>query len=64
MFPQEEEAEHTRQLTEAFLERLSHRLEEVADGKIRMTIFLPDKSVLDSLARSQARMVGVGPLNS
>lgn len=56
MFPEPEETDQTRQLTESFRKQLSHCLEEGKDGKLKMTISLPDKAALDTLARSLAQM--------
>jgi hypothetical protein len=39
---------------------LSECLERDKDGQLRMTIALPDESVLDNIARSLAQILGPG----
>ena len=41
-----------------FKRRLSGCVDKCEDGKLKMTIALPDESVLDNLAKSLARMAG------
>jgi len=60
MFSEREETEHISQLTATFKEKLSESLEEGQDGKLKMTISLPDETVLDNIARSLAQMVSAG----
>jgi len=57
MFPEKEETNQTKQLTQAFEERLSGCLDRGEEGELKMTITLPDESVLNKLAKSLARMV-------
>ena len=57
MFPETEETDQTRQLTQAFQDRLAGCLDKGEDGELKMTITLPDESVLNKLAKSLARMV-------
>jgi superfamily II DNA/RNA helicase len=57
MFPETEETEGTNRLADTFKKRLSECLDEGKDGELKMTVTLPDKSVLDALAKSLARMV-------
>ncbi len=57
MFSRHEETEQTRRTAQALKERLSECLEKDADGKIRMTISLPDESALDNLAKSLAQIM-------
>ena len=57
MFSQHEETEQTRRTAQALKEKLSECLEKDAEGKIRMTISLPDESVLDNLAKSLAQIM-------
>lgn len=57
MFPEKEPSEQTTRLTEVFQDRLSECLEKGEDGELKMTITLPDASVLDKLAQSLARIV-------
>lgn len=60
MFSGREETEQIAELAETFKHRLSEGLEKGEDGKLRMTISLPDESALDNLAKSLAQMVNVG----
>ena len=57
MFAQHEETEQTRRTAQALKEKLSECLEKDAEGKIRLTISLPDESVLDNLAKSLAQIM-------
>ena len=60
MFSEQEESEKVTQLTGAFKEKLSECLEKTEDGKLEMTISLPDEAFLDDMARSLAHMVDTG----
>jgi superfamily II DNA or RNA helicase len=60
MFPKKEETEGTIQLADTFKKRLSECLDEGENGELKMTVTLPDKAVLDTLAKSLARMVNAG----
>jgi len=60
MFPETEETDRMVQLTETFKSKLSDCVEEGEKGELKMTVTLPGKDVFDNLARSLARMVGVG----
>jgi len=60
MFTEAEESEKITRLTGAFKEKLSECLEKTEDGKLEMTISLPDEAFLDNMARSLANMVSVG----
>jgi superfamily II DNA or RNA helicase len=60
MFPKKEETEETTQLADTFKKRLSECLDEGENGELKMTVTLPDKAVLDTLAKSLARMINVG----
>lgn len=60
MFSGREETEQIAELAETFKQRLSEGLEKGEDGKLRMTIALPDESALDNLAKSLAQMVNMG----
>jgi len=60
MFPKKEESERTIQLADTFKKRLSECLDQGEDGELKMTVTLPDKAVLDTLAKSLARMINVG----
>ena len=44
----------------AFKAKLSECLEKTDDGRLNMTITLPDEAFLDTMARSLASMVGLG----
>ncbi len=57
MFAEKEESEKITRLTGAFKEKLSECLEKTEDGKLEMTISLPDETFLDNMARSLAHMV-------
>jgi hypothetical protein len=58
MFPQREEKDQTLQLTETFKKRLSECLDKDEDGRLKMTITLPDESLLDNMAKSLAQILG------
>jgi hypothetical protein len=60
MFPKKGETEETIQLTENFRSRLSECLEKDGHGRLKMTITLPDESVLNNLAKSLAQILGSG----
>ena len=59
MFPQKEEIGQIDQLAETFKNRLSGCLDKDETGKLKLTVTLPDESVLDNLARSLAKMFNV-----
>jgi superfamily II DNA or RNA helicase len=48
------------QLAGAFKARLGDCMETTEDGRLKMTISLPDESFLDNMARSMARMAQAG----
>jgi superfamily II DNA or RNA helicase len=48
------------QLAEAFKTKLSECVDQTTDGRLKMTITLPDESFLNTMARSLAGMVGRG----
>jgi superfamily II DNA/RNA helicase len=60
MFAQQAVGEGLEQLAGAFKARLSECLEKTDDGRLNMTITLPDETFLDTMARSLAGMVGAG----
>ncbi len=60
MFAEQEESEDITRLTGAFEEKLSRCLEKTDDGKLEMTISLPNEAFLKNMAKSLAHMVGVG----
>jgi superfamily II DNA/RNA helicase len=60
MFSGRPDSEKTDQLAETFKKKLSEGLEADENGQLRMTIAFPDKTALDNLAKSLARMVSFG----
>jgi superfamily II DNA/RNA helicase len=60
MLPKKEETEETVQMAESLKSRLSECLEKDNKGQLRMTITLPDESILDNLAKSLAQILGQG----
>lgn len=55
-----EEKDQTLQLTETFKKRLSECLDKDEAGRLKMTITLPDESVLNNMAKSLAQILGSG----
>lgn len=60
IFSGREESEQTVQMAEVFKKQLSNCLEKGDDGKLKMTITIPDEAALDNLAKSLAQMASVG----
>lgn len=60
LLPKAGESEQTIHLAETFKRQLAECLEKGEDGKMKLTITLPDEGVLDNLARSLARIAGGG----
>ena len=60
MFPKKEETEQSVQLAEMVKKSLSECLEKGEDGRLKMTIALPDESVLDNMTKSLAQILGFG----
>jgi len=60
VLPEQEDSEQALQMTQVFRERLSQCMEEEPDGTLKMTVSLPDRTALDNIARSLARIVRVG----
>jgi len=56
MFPETEETEQTQQLTQVFQDQLVGCLEKGDDGKLEMTVTLPDETALTRLAQSLAKI--------
>ncbi|MDY6986822.1 MAG: DEAD/DEAH box helicase [Thermodesulfobacteriota bacterium] len=54
---QKEETEQTRQMAAMFKNRLCDCLEKDENNKLKMTVTLPDESVLDNLAESLAQIL-------
>ncbi|MDO9123759.1 MAG: C-terminal helicase domain-containing protein, partial [Deltaproteobacteria bacterium] len=60
MFPRKEETEETLHLAESLKNRLADCLEKDENGRMKMTIALPDESVLNNFAKSLAQILGQG----
>jgi len=60
LFPEGEDSEQTSRVAKVFKQKLSENLERGEDGKLNLTISFPDESALDNLAKSLARMAGMG----
>ncbi|MEW6375151.1 MAG: helicase-related protein, partial [Thermodesulfobacteriota bacterium] len=60
MFPKKEETEETFRIAETFKNQLSDCLEKDEKGQLRMTITLPDESVLNNMAKSLAQILCTG----
>jgi SNF2 family DNA or RNA helicase len=58
MFSKKEETEQSIQMEETFKNRLSECLDRDEKGHLKMTITLPDESVLNNLAKSLAQILG------
>jgi SNF2 family DNA or RNA helicase len=58
MFPRKEETEETLHLAESLKNRLADCLEKDENGRLKMTITLPDESILDNMAKSLAQILG------
>ncbi len=60
MFSQQDSDGEIEQLAGAFKAGLSDCMQKTDDGRLQMTITLPDEAFLDNMARSLAHMVGAG----
>jgi len=60
MFPGKEETEETLHLTASLKSRLNDCLEKDENGRLKMTINLPDESVLNHFAKSLAQILSQG----
>lgn len=60
LFPEGEDSEQTSRVAKVFKQKLSESLERGEDGKLNLTISFPDESALGNLAKSLARMAGMG----
>ena len=60
MFPEGPESEKTRQIAQTIKTQLVDCVDEGEDGEVKMTITLPDRAILDNLAKSMARVVAAG----
>jgi superfamily II DNA/RNA helicase len=61
MFAPRGENPETVQMAEMFQKRLSECLERGEDGRLRMTVTLPDESVLNRMAKSLAQILSSSP---
>ncbi len=61
MFSSREESPETVQMAGMFQRRLAECLEKDEDGRLKMTITLPDESILNSMAKSLAQILGSSP---
>jgi superfamily II DNA or RNA helicase len=57
IFSGKEETEQTLQMAETFKQRLSECLEKGEDGRLKMTVTLPDESAIDALCKSLAQIL-------
>ena len=57
MLPEQEETANIKQKTELFKKHLYDCLDKDEDGNLKMTINLPNKEVLDNLAKSLAQIM-------
>jgi hypothetical protein len=62
MLPKKEETQETLQMAESLKTRLSECLEKDEKGQLKMTITLPDESIVNNLARSLAQILGASGL--
>jgi hypothetical protein len=60
IFSQKEETEDTAQMADLFKKRLSECMEKGEDGSLKMTIALPDESVLNNMAKTLAQILSSG----
>jgi len=60
MFPKKEETEETLHMAETLKNRLAECMEKDENGRLKMTITLPDESVLNNMATSLAQILGSG----
>ncbi len=60
MFPQRKETEQNIEMAKILQERLSECLEKDEKGHLKMTISIPDESVLNNMAKSLAQILGSG----
>jgi superfamily II DNA/RNA helicase len=58
LFARNKQIEESAQVVELFKKRLSECVEKGEDGHLKMTITLPDESVLNGMARSLAQVLG------
>jgi SNF2 family DNA or RNA helicase len=58
IFSRKEETEEAAQMADMFRKRLSDCMEKGEDGELKMTITLPDETVLNTMAKSLAQVMG------
>jgi hypothetical protein len=58
MFPKKEETEEASYMVETLKNRLAECLEKDENGRLKMTITLPDESFLNNMANSLAQILG------
>ena len=56
LFPERKDTDRTIEIADSFKAKLSECLEEGENGELKMTVTLPNREVLENLARSLARM--------
>jgi superfamily II DNA/RNA helicase len=59
LFSGEDESEETFQMAEMFKQQLSNCLDKGEDGGLKMTITIPDETILNQMARSLAQIASV-----
>ncbi len=57
MFPNKEETEEAKYMAETLKNRLTECMEKDGNGRLKMTITLPDESVLNTMAKSLAQIL-------
>jgi hypothetical protein len=60
MFPKKEETEEALHMAETIKNRLADCMEKDENGRLTMTVTLPDESVLTNMAKSLAQILGSG----
>jgi hypothetical protein len=60
MFSQKEATEETARMVDMLRSRLSECMERGEDGSLKMTITLPNESLLNNMAKSLAQVLGAG----
>ena len=61
LLPPQDERQESRQMVDGIKQRLAECLEPDADGRLKLTVTLPDASALDDMATSLARLLAVRP---
>jgi SNF2 family DNA or RNA helicase len=60
MFPKKEETEEAKYMAETLKNRLAECMEKDEDGRLKITVTLPDESVLNNMAKSLAQILASG----